>query len=196
MTGKRKTFLSFLLVSPIFLAATSFAEIPFNVVNSPIYTEDFETNTIDSKFTIKAILNTNTFEIKCNDNVDKDIIFPNHYKIDVFEYKIVKISDNGCKDLNINSIILPSSITEIGISAFENNNLQQINIPTTIINIGDKAFKNNQLGIIHSNPKTAPTIGLETFVGNQIEKTWIRQDATGYDTNLGWINPEAKKGDK
>lgn len=196
MTGKRKTFLTFLLISPIFLAATSIAEIPFNVVNSPIYNEEFEAKTNDSKFTVKAIVGTNTFEIKCNDNVDKDLIFPNHYKQDVFEYKIVKISDNGCRDLSLTSIILPSSITEIGNSAFENNNLTQINIPTSMTKIGDKAFKDNKIGIIHSNPKVAPVIDLDTFTGNPIEVTWIRQDAVGYDTNLGWIKPEHKKGDK
>lgn len=93
------------------------------------------------------IINENEVEITFKDTLynsylDTSIIIPNAVNYREKEYKVVKIGEfsftNCC---NLNSVIIPESVTKIGKSAFQNcENLVKIDFPQTIETIGKYAF--------------------------------------------------------
>lgn len=79
------------------------------------------------------------YKVKSGTATAVNIIIPNRY----LGESILEIENNAFDGYaNLNSIILPDTITKIGARAFRDcRNLTSINIPTTVINIGANAFK-------------------------------------------------------
>lgn len=75
------------------------------------------------------------------------------------------IASSAFSDANINSVVIPDTVTEIGSSAFYNNNLKSIVFPSGLIKIGSSAFRDNYLSEINI-PSSVTSIGNGAFTDN------------------------------
>ena len=81
-----------------------------------------------------------------------------------FEQGITHIPDNLFKGANnLEMIIIPNTVVEIGNSAFEYTNLHEIIIPDSVTEIGDWAFANNTSLINIVIPRSVINIGENAF---------------------------------
>jgi hypothetical protein len=103
---------------------------------------DFE---IDGKF--YNVIHENSVEITFNKDtansyLSKDVVIPNFVKYNGIEYKVVQIGEfafDSCS--NLNSVVLPESVTIIGRGAFQGcENLNKVEFPNSIEKIGKYAF--------------------------------------------------------
>ena len=100
---------------------------------------------IDNKY--YNIINENSVEITFNKDtlnsyLDKDIVIPASINYQGKEYKVIQIGEYTFVDcFNLNSVVIPESVTIIGNSAFQNcENLVKIEFPKSIEKIGKYAF--------------------------------------------------------
>jgi len=70
------------------------------------------------------------------------------------------------------SLIIPDSVTEIGIRAFSNNKLTDLTLGSGVTSIGDFAFQNNQLTNV-TIPDNVTAIGARAFIDNTITSVTI-----------------------
>lgn len=75
------------------------------------------------------------------------------------------IAGSAFSDANINSVVIPSTVTEIGSSAFYNNNLKTVTFPAGLKTIGASAFRDNYLSTINI-PSSVTSIGSGAFTDN------------------------------
>lgn len=75
------------------------------------------------------------------------------------------IASSAFSDANINSVVIPDTVTEIGSSAFYNNNLKSIVFPSGLLKIGNSAFRDNYLSEINI-PSSVTSIGNGAFTDN------------------------------
>ncbi|MCI6626912.1 MAG: leucine-rich repeat domain-containing protein, partial [Tenericutes bacterium] len=75
-------------------------------------------------------------------------------------------SDTGL-GLGITSVIIPNTITSIGVNAFKGNKLTNVEIPSSITRIGDYAFADNKITLVKF-PSTLITLGCDVFYRNPI----------------------------
>ena len=86
---------------------------------------------------------------------------------------VVAIGDNAFRDSNtgdglgITSIVMPNTITSIGIYAFSRNKLTNVAIPNSVTSISAYAFENNQITSI-TFPDTPVILGCKVFDRNPI----------------------------
>ena len=83
------------------------------------------------------------------------------------EFMSNSIVDNemAISDPVIRSVVIPNTVTYIGIDAFSNNQLTSVTIPNSVTSIGQGAFKKNQLtSVTIENGST--TIGCDAFSNN------------------------------
>ena len=69
--------------------------------------------------------------------------------------------------LGITSVIIPNTITSIGVNAFKGNKLTNVEIPSSITRIGDYAFADNKITLVKF-PSTLITLGCSVFYRNPI----------------------------
>ncbi|GHU51668.1 hypothetical protein FACS1894200_12060 [Spirochaetia bacterium] len=67
----------------------------------------------------------------------------------------------------LTSVVIPSSVTSIGIVAFSGNRLTSVTIPNSITTIGNWAFEGNQLTSV-TVPNSVTFIGGYAFSGNRL----------------------------
>ena len=112
----------------------------------------------DNAFTSDGIIPTtisNTKKISAshlNNNENKYVVTP---------------LTNQVTGLGITSVVIPNTVTSIGVEAFASNQLTEIIIPSSVTSIGRVAFANNQLTKIIF-PSTPLTIGCYAFADNPI----------------------------
>ena len=99
-------------------------------------------------------------------------------------YKIVRIGNKQqypCSSYDVTcsfsgwdleNVIIPNSVTEIGTDAFANNQLASIIIPDSVTTIGASAFEYNQLASIII-PDSVTTIGISAFAYNNLNYVLI-----------------------
>ena len=75
-------------------------------------------------------------------------------------------SDTGL-GLGITSVIIPNTITSIGVSAFKGNKLTNVEIPSSISRIGDYAFADNKITLVKFSSSLI-TLACHAFNGNPI----------------------------
>ena len=88
----------------------------------------------------------NTAKVVCKESkYAGDVVIPSHIYIDGIEYAVVVI-DNWAFDScsNLSSVVIPSSVNEIGQWAFNGCNLQSIVIPKSVKVIGEHAFSSGE----------------------------------------------------
>ena len=101
--------------------------------------------------------------------------YNNDYRVSLLSYNsnnnyVVKpLGDYNFTGLGITSVIIPNTVTSIGMFAFAFNNLINVTIPSSVTLIGDRAFRNNQI-ISITFPDTPITLGCYAFGGNPIMK--------------------------
>ena len=81
----------------------------------------------------------------------------------------------------LTEVTIPSSVTSIGIGAFRNNKLTEVTIPSSVTNIMDEAFMSNQLTSITLSDGVT-SIGNRAFENNQLIEVVIPSSVT----SIGW----------
>ena len=88
----------------------------------------------------------NTAKVVCKESkYAGDVVIPSHIYIDGIEYAVVVIGNwafDSCS--NLSSVVIPSSVNEIGQWAFNGCNLQSIVIPKSVKVIGEHAFSSGE----------------------------------------------------
>ena len=77
----------------------------------------------------------------------------------------------------LTSVVIPNSVTTIGIGAFYKNKLTSVVIPNSVITIDKSAFRNNELTSVTIG-KSVTTIGIGAFADNYLENVEIPNSVT------------------
>ena len=86
----------------------------------------------------------------------------------------------------LQKVVLGSSLTSIGVSAFENNNLEKLTIPDSVTNVSEKAFsKSNNLKELHIG-KGLSRINKESFTYILMDELYIPENVTSI-TNYAFM---------
>ena len=124
----------------------------------------------NNAFTTKGVTPTGISTNKIEYNIQ-----PLYSKKD--NYEVVPIVVVPSKGLGITSVIIPNTVTSIGIRAFASNKLTSVTIPSSVTSIGKSAFSSNQLTNIII-PSSVKTIGDGAFAGCQLTSVTIPDSVT------------------
>ena len=97
--------------------------------------------------------------------------YNNDYKVSLLSYNsnnnyVVKpLEVTGVKGLGITSVIIPNTVTSIGIRAFKGNKLTNVTIPSSVTLIASYAFADNKLTNVEI-PSSITEIGDYAFANN------------------------------
>ena len=91
---------------------------------------------------------------------------------------ITSIGVKAFKGNKLTNVTIPSSVTLIGNSAFANNKLTNVEIPSSITGIGNYAFADNKITSVII-PNTVTSIGVSAFEGNKLTNVTIPSSVTG-----------------
>ncbi|MEE0996007.1 MAG: leucine-rich repeat domain-containing protein [Paludibacteraceae bacterium] len=149
------------------------------------------------------------------------ITIPSEAEIDGKIYKVTHIEALGFSDCQVSNIVIPSSVTSIGDSAFHHcqilikinipsnvtsigngvfagcSALGDITIPSSVTNIGDNAFRNcSSLDLVINNTERNVTVGRNAFEGCK-SVTWEIPDkeSTGLQFEVSGTTAMVVKGD-
>jgi hypothetical protein len=101
----------------------------------------------------------------------------------VIPYGVTLIDENASlRNKGLTGVTIPSSVIQIGNSAFRENLLTSVTIPDSVISIGDVAFSNNRLTSIFIG-SSVTSIGSYAFQSNRLTSVTIPDSVTsiGYD---------------
>ena len=102
----------------------------------------------------------------------KHIVIP-----DILDGQTVKFIHNYTSDFSnkdIESVILPNTLEDVGIYTFLNNKLKHITIPESVFTITSDAFKDNQLLTVSFKGNNIRIINSGAFENNNIEDITIK----------------------
>ena len=85
---------------------------------------------------------------------------------------VAKLASVAYKGLGITSVVIPSTVKSIGVSAFKDNHLTEVTIPSSVTSIGNYAFDNNQLTEV-TIPSSVTSIGNFAFRSNSLTEVTI-----------------------
>ena len=92
-----------------------------------------------------------------------------------YEFTVTEVADNGFKDLNdLTSVTINAKLTKIGDNAFQGCSLSAITLPSTLVEIGASAFAETTDPVAYNKftsvalPATLTTIGANAFEGCQL----------------------------
>ncbi|MCI6627309.1 MAG: leucine-rich repeat domain-containing protein, partial [Tenericutes bacterium] len=126
------------------------------------------------------------------------------------KYEIKQLISVEVEGLGITSVVIPDTITSIGINAFEHNELTQVVIPSSVTQIGMYAFYGNKLrnvelpnnilkiesGVFRNNeltsiilPESLTEICEYAFSGNKLTNVTIPSGVTSIGKNAFVSNP-------
>ncbi len=126
-----------------------------------VYAKQLQYEKIDeSCFTFDSTTGTIT---DYSDTCPKDVMIPNM----ISGVEVVSIGRQAFYKNDLNSVIIPNTVTTIGVNAFAINQLKTIVIPSNVTSIGDMSFYNNQLVNI-TMMNSSLSIGGGAFNDNQL----------------------------
>lgn len=106
--------------------------------------------------------------------------------------EIVAIGDNAFNNKGLRSVLLPNTVKEIGVGAFQNNTLDKIFLPSEVT-VSDFAFNNNGINNKSGNIEDGNAVGTYIVVNEEWFKVtdpqWFifnsaENDITGYHSSL------------
>ena len=106
---------------------------------------------------------------------------------------LTRIENSAFSSMSLSGweVIIPSTVTYIGSSAFNGSGIRKVNIPNGVTYIGSSAFYSNQLAEL-SIPSSVTSIGTIAFNNNQVlnqDDAWIYKRTTSgidYSTIIGY----------
>ena len=120
--------------------------------------------------------------------------YNNDYKVSLLSYNsnnnyVVKpLAGDRYKGIGITSVIIPNTITSIGVSAFKGNKLTNVEIPSSISRIGDSAFADNKLTNV-TIPSSVTLIARFAFAYNKITSITFPDTLITLGCNVFYGNP-------
>ena len=112
------------------------------------------------------------------------VSYLNNNKKDVVAIPLIGVAIEG---LGITSVVIPNTVTSIGVSAFENNQLTEVVIPSSVENIGEYAFGGNQLTSITLSDGVK-IMGYGAFINNQLTEVAIPRSVTSIGNSIFYNN--------
>ena len=98
---------------------------------------------------------------------------------------ITSIADSVFENKGLTSVTLPQSLTSIGSNAFKDNDLESLNIPDSVVSIGDSAFSGNSgLGMVYV-PNSNPSVASNAFLNGYIYGESTTISCFEFDTTNG-----------
>ena len=94
---------------------------------------------------------------------------------------VLSIGHAAFMDIDMDSVILPNTLTNIQVNAFHTNNLSSIIIPDSVTLINHNAFLNNNLTTVII-PENVKIIGDSAFSGNSLTSVTIYSRTTTFGT--------------
>ncbi|MCM1059119.1 MAG: leucine-rich repeat protein [Eubacterium sp.] len=169
--------------------------------------ENNEKGNYKGKFSY-VIINKEIYVTDINKNI-KELTIPST----IDGYSVRYISSRACYDGQLNQLILPNTINEIGSEAFKGCSFKEIDIPSNVTSVGDRAFyvgyygMNNQPSQINLNdgilyigneafanlfwninsiviPESTRYIGKGAFYDQKLENVYIMGMETEFDDRV------------
>ncbi len=116
------------------------------------------------------------------------VSYLNNNKKDVVAIPLIGVAIEG---LGITSVVIPNTVTSIGVSAFENNQLTEVTIPSSVTSIGESAFSRNQLTEVVI-PSSVSSIGNSAFSRNQLTSLTLLDGITSIGDSAFYGNKLTK----
>jgi len=107
-------------------------------------------------------------EVIDSPNATGDILIPSTIIHSSITYSVTQIGLSAFNDNQLTSVAIPNNIRIIRTAAFANNELRSIVIPNSVISIDDGAFNNNKLDSLNIG-ENLTTIGMNAFSTNQLK---------------------------
>ena len=135
----------------------------------------------NNAFTTKGVTPTGISTNKIEYNIQ-----PLYSKKD--NYEVVPLAIYIPVGLGITSVIIPDTVTSIGIRAFASNKLTSVTIPNSVTSIGNYAFYGNKLTSV-TIPNSVTSIGNSAFFKNDSSNPNLTKiiNKTGNAFNWGYI---------
>ncbi len=125
------------------------------------------------------------YQISCG----VDLMIPSVIEVGNDQYTITEIYQYAFYRMEIESVIIPKSVTTIGASAFANNKkLSRVVLPPGLVTISDSAFSGCNLPSIKF-PNTLKTIGARAFRNNKITNVVVPDSVTSLGACAFCDNP-------
>ncbi len=119
-----------------------------------------------------------------NKDCGVDVVIPG-----MIDDKIVsEIYQYTYRGMNLNSVIIPDTVTHIGTRSFSYNNISSLEIPSSVVTIGSGAFLQNKISELKMNEGLV-TIGTLSFSNNQISDLSIPKSVTTIGSCAFCSNP-------
>ncbi len=134
----------------------------------------------NNAFTTKGVTPTGISTNKIEYNIQ-----PLYSKKD--NYEVVPIVVVLPEGLGITSVIIPNTVTSIGIQAFASNKLTSVTIPNSVTSIGYGAFEKNQLTSV-TIPNSVTSIGNHAFRFNNLTSVIIPNSVTSIGNSAFYKN--------
>lgn len=140
------------------------------------------------RYTVTSGLNVNVAQIGSSSGVEN---IPSTVVNSGVTYNVTSIKDYGFYFSNANSVIIPNSITHIGVAAFRYSSLTSINIPSSVTSFGFVALECTGLTSVTVNWDTSLPVGSDLFSSSHIPSIPLYVPAGKealYDAAAVWTN--------
>ncbi|MBR5642865.1 MAG: leucine-rich repeat domain-containing protein [Salinivirgaceae bacterium] len=108
-----------------------------------------------------------------------DIIIPEKVTFENHEYQVVGITSGAFLGSGLTSIVIPNSVTKIGLGAFSDcSNLESVVIPNSVTSIGNEVFNGCISLTSITIPKSVTDIGEGAFLGSGLTSIVIPDSVT------------------
>lgn len=121
------------------------------------------------------------------DGEDKNVVIPHTVTIDGIDYETTIIGWYAFGYMELESAIIPNTVVEIHMGAFEENLLTEINLPNNLTWIDEYAFAYNSIEEVYI-PDSVTEIGMTAFGMNELHTVKISNSITEIHHSTFWDN--------
>ncbi|MCM1289951.1 MAG: leucine-rich repeat domain-containing protein [Corallococcus sp.] len=130
------------------------------------------------------------------ESVSGAVTVPSSVSYDGLTYTVTKVVDYGFSESGVTSIVLPQTVTELGMGSFSNcKSLTSVQLPQGLLHIGEWAFSNSQKVNSVLVPSSVVTIGQDAFnfsSEKSISTVYCQVPSKPDGYADGWINMYAQ----
>ena len=122
-----------------------------------------DTSAFDSSIVVVVVEGTESCFVRDSNNATILTHYPCSASTVVIPSDITSIADSVFENKSLTSVTLPQNLTSIGNNAFKDNSLESLDIPDSVINIGANAFSGNSFSSYIYIPNENATVDVTAF---------------------------------